>query len=62
MKRQKKSQMTKKLANYKKAIKEKCYDCMCGQKKIDCEINHCSLYPYRPFRKRSNEDCTKNYE
>lgn len=34
-----------------KAIKAKCFDCMGGQKKIDCELLECSLYPFRPWSK-----------
>ncbi|HEY9187490.1 MAG TPA: hypothetical protein VIR55_06265 [Ignavibacteria bacterium] len=35
------------------AIKEKCFDCMGGQKRIDCELDSCSLYLFRPWSKRS---------
>ena len=35
-----------------KAIKSKCFDCMGGQKKIDCELNGCSLYKFRPWSKK----------
>jgi len=34
-----------------KAVKSKCFDCMCNQKKIDCELNGCSLYQFRPWSK-----------
>lgn len=40
------------LKNYReveKAIKLKCFDCMGGQKKTDCELKDCSLYPFRPW-------------
>ena len=39
-----------------KAIKEKCLDCCCGQKKEveECPMNECALYPFRlgknPYR------------
>lgn len=36
----------------KKAIKKDCQNCMGGQKRIDCEIETCSLYPFRPWAKR----------
>lgn len=32
-----------------KAVKEKCYDCQCGHKKIDCFVESCPLYPLRPW-------------
>ena len=35
-----------------KSIKSKCFDCMGGQKKIDCELKDCSLYKFRPWSKR----------
>ena len=36
------------------AIKKNCYDCMGGQKKLDCELETCSLYPFRPWAKKDN--------
>jgi hypothetical protein len=35
---------------YRKVIKLKCLDCL-NDCQIDCEIDDCSLYPYRPFKK-----------
>lgn len=32
-------------------IRSKCFDCMCDQKKTDCELNDCSLYKFRPWSK-----------
>ena len=36
-----------------KAIKAQCYQCTnaYADKKIDCEIKECPLYPYMPYRK-----------
>lgn len=42
-----------------KAIRLNCYDCMGHQKKIDCELEKCSLYHYRPWTNKS--DSTKDY-
>ncbi|KKT39870.1 MAG: hypothetical protein UX47_C0005G0058 [Candidatus Collierbacteria bacterium GW2011_GWA2_46_26] len=39
------------------AIKAKCYDCQCGQKKLDCEIIACPLYLLRPW---ANKKYRKN--
>lgn len=50
MRGEKRKEKTKKIADLKLAIKLKCYECMCGQKKIDCKIEDCHLYPYRPFK------------
>lgn len=33
------------------AIKLNCYDCMGHQKKVDCELDTCTLYPFRPWAK-----------
>ena len=30
-------------------VKLKCFDCMGGQKKTDCELKDCSLYSFRPW-------------
>lgn len=35
----------------KMAIKEKCLDCMCGQK-LNCEIPDCPLYPFNPYKRK----------
>ncbi|MFA5197164.1 MAG: hypothetical protein WC437_01920 [Patescibacteria group bacterium] len=51
MKREKRTKLHSEIGKQKQAIKEKCYDCMCGSKKIDCLIEDCSLYRYRPFFK-----------
>lgn len=39
----------KNLLSRNKAIREKCKDCMAGQKKLikDCCIKTCSLFPFR---------------
>jgi hypothetical protein len=49
--RQLKEDLRKENTALKKAIKLKCLDCMCDQK-IDCEIPDCSLYPFKPFKKK----------
>ena len=36
------------------AIKKNCYDCMGHQKKIDCELEKCPLYRFRPWSKGRN--------
>jgi len=51
MKYQEQVRIKKELKENKTAVKKKCYDCMGGMKKIDCEIPRCSLYPFRPFKK-----------
>lgn len=42
-------QLRVELRNLKKAVRCECYDCMGGQKKTDCGLNKCPLYPYRPW-------------
>ncbi len=59
MKQEKRKQISRELTELKQAIKEKCADCMCGQK-TDCEIDDCSLYPFRPYRTRSRNDSDTN--
>lgn len=49
MKQKKRKQLTTRVDDYKKAIKKNCYECMGGYKRIDCEIEACALYPFRPF-------------
>jgi hypothetical protein len=39
---------------YRKAIKDKCLDCMCGQH-IDCLMPDCSLYHFRPYREAASK-------
>ena len=36
-----------------KAIKENCYDCHAGQKRLVCKKRDCPLYPFRPWASRS---------
>lgn len=52
MRQEKRKQLSLELLTLKDALKLKCVDCLCGQR-IDCEIDDCSLYPFRPYRKRS---------
>lgn len=51
MKQEKRTSMTKEIRTLKDAVKNKCCDCMCGAKRIDCEIYDCSLYKFRSFKK-----------
>jgi len=44
-----KSQLIRVIRHQERAIIEKCYDCMAGQKKIDCQLSRCPLYVYRPW-------------
>jgi hypothetical protein len=37
---------------FRKAIKVKCDECLCGQK-IDCMIDDCGLYNFRPYGRKS---------
>jgi len=46
-----KTQIVKHYRIIEEAIKIKCFDCMAGQKKIDCELKDCSLYQFRPWSK-----------
>ncbi len=48
-----KNQIIKNIREIQKAIQLKCYDCMGGQKKIDCELEDCSLYNFRPWAKNN---------
>jgi len=52
-----KNALVKKIRAFESAITRNCYDCMAGPKRIDCEIETCPLYPYRPWaeRKRNHE-------
>ena len=36
-------------------IKRKCYDCMCGQKKLDCQLTACPLYSLRPWANKKDK-------
>jgi hypothetical protein len=47
----KKTPLIKIVRDFEKAIKLNCYDCMGGQKKTDCELEECKLYPFRPWAK-----------
>ena len=42
------------------AIIAKCCDCMCYHTdgRIDCELDHCPLYPWMPFKKTRKEENT----
>lgn len=45
----KRNELAKEIQELRSAIKADCIDCNGGQKKVDCEVPECSLYPYRPF-------------
>ena len=45
----------------KAAIKENCYDCTGGQKRLDCKNKNCALYQFRPWAKvAAKDDFSKN--
>lgn len=35
----------------------RCYDCMCyfADGRIDCKVEHCSLYPFMPYSSKPRE-------
>jgi hypothetical protein len=35
------------------AIKAKCYDCNGMGESDECDMEHCSLYPYSPYARKS---------
>jgi len=49
----KKFELIKIIRNYEKGIRLNCFDCMGHQKRIDCELTTCSLYPFRPWAKNN---------
>ncbi len=53
-----KNELIRMIRNMQVAIKLKCYDCMGGQKRVDCELGDCTLWPFRPWAKnlQTNED------
>jgi hypothetical protein len=55
MKRNKRTLLHTKIKDMEYAIKVYCYDHNGGMKKIDCEIEDCPLYRYRPFGKHSKK-------
>lgn len=59
LKKARKNNLTKHIIDLSTAIKNKCYDCMCDQKKTDCQLNACPLYPFRPWAKYSSSALTK---
>jgi len=54
VRRLKKREFVKIIRKFERAIKNNCYDCMGGQKKLDCDLETCSLYPFRPWVKKDN--------
>jgi hypothetical protein len=53
LKSQPKNAIIKLHRELEQAIKAKCYDCQCGQKKLDCQIVACPLYSLRPWANKS---------
>lgn len=51
IKRISKDYLIRLIRKMKRAIKEKCYDCQGGHKKIDCEDDECGLFEFRPWSK-----------
>ena len=51
LRKQRKNVAIKCVRTIQDAIKQYCYDCMGGQKKIDCQLTKCPLYPHRPWSK-----------
>ena len=49
VKRLKKNQQVKIIRSFETAIKKNCYDCMGHQKYVDCELDTCPLYLFRPW-------------
>jgi hypothetical protein len=47
-----KTVLIKKIRAFENAIKLNCFDCMGKSKRIDCKIETCPLYPYRPWAQR----------
>lgn len=41
------------------AVKRHCYSCNMNQKKIDCGLPQCDLYPHRPWAKKKTESKQK---
>lgn len=62
VKKLRKNQLVKIIREFEAAIKTNCYDCMGGQKKLDCEQETCALYPFRPWAKNKfNKEIDKDY-
>lgn len=62
MKRDKRSLLHKTIKELQGSIKNHCYECNGGTKKIDCEITDCPLYPFRPFGRTSDSNLRKKKE
>lgn len=60
MKREKRTEVFKRLREFEKSIKIYCYDCNGGVKKIDCGGSACPLYPHRPFGRSSTKGFCNN--
>jgi len=43
------------IKSIRKLIRLKCYDCMAGAKRTDCESQSCPLFPYRPWSDRERK-------
>lgn len=45
----KKDKVINRMRQLENAIKQNCYGCMNGQKKVDCQLRRCPLYGFRPW-------------
>lgn len=54
MRQEKRRSLHKEIRDLKKAIKEKCKDCLCNQR-FDCGMPECSLYRHRGLKINSDE-------
>lgn len=42
-------QLRGELRRLRAAVKKDCYDCVGGQRRTDCGLEKCPLFPYRPW-------------
>jgi len=56
----KKGQIIKSYREIEISIKSKCFDCVGGMKKTDCEIKDCPLYRFRPWSKMTKLEILSN--
>ena len=52
----KKNELIRYIRKLETAIKLHCYECMGGQKRLDCELTHCHLYQHRPWTKNKRRE------
>lgn len=56
-----KRQFVKIIRKLERAVKDKCYECSSGHKRVICEMDDCSLYPFRPWAEKVHKnDSTKD--